>query len=225
MSSGECATLKPNQWFFGGFELLLLRRVLRSGLEFRAWRARAWASPAPNFVKRQVLRRYSVPSATWVETGTYLGETARFLARMSNAVITLEPSPHYFASAAKVLSSCTNVSQIMGSSETHLLGVVSSLDGDVCFWLDGHYSGGQTFKGTKVSPVLEELKVISEHKAQFSSITVLVDDVRLFPVGIHEGEVGYPPISSLVEFAESHGFSWTIEHDIFIARLMAAERI
>lgn len=199
--------------------LRTLQSLLRAAIEFRTWQKRSWASPAPNFVKRQVLRRHSSPSATWVETGTYLGETSRYLARSGSAVISLEPSPYYYALAKRKLRSFKNVKLINGSSETHFSGVINSLSGEVCFWLDGHHSGGQTFRGAMVSPVLKELEEISRARTRFSSIRVMVDDVRLFPVGSHKGEPGYPPITSLTDFAESNGFTWTIEHDIFIALL------
>ncbi|MDA8549655.1 hypothetical protein N9K76_01795 [Aquiluna sp.] len=106
---------------------------------------------------------------------------------------------------------------VYGSSETHLAQIVNALGGDVCFWLDGHYSGGQTYRGETTSPILNELGIIADAKKQFNTIRILVDDVRLFPVEGHEGESGYPPLQTLVDFAQAHGFAWSIEHDIFIA--------
>ena len=189
---------------------------MRAGLEVRAWSRRRWSSPSPDFVKRTVLLRYSLPHATWVETGTYRGETTSLLAKTQRQVISIEPSPFYFARAERLLGSKTNLQLVNGSSETHFKTVVDSLSGEVCFWLDGHHSGGDTYLGNTESPILLELDVISRAKSQFSAIRVLVDDVRLFRTDESNSESGYPDLQVLTDFANSNGYWWTIEHDIFI---------
>ena len=67
-----------------------------------------------------------------------------------------------------------------------------------------------------MSPILLELDVISRAKSQFSAIRVLVDDVRLFRTDESNSESGYPDLQVLTDFANSNGYWWTIEHDIFI---------
>src|SRR4051812_32110192 len=44
------------------------------------WADREFAAPSPHFVKRKVLLRNGLPRATWVETGTYMGEMTSILA-------------------------------------------------------------------------------------------------------------------------------------------------
>jgi predicted O-methyltransferase YrrM len=67
------------------------------------WSRNGWAAPAPAVVKREVLLRYGIQSAVWIETGTYLGETSSFLAKNMNSkqVYSLEPSPELFEFAVK----------------------------------------------------------------------------------------------------------------------------
>lgn len=49
------------------------------------WLKRGFASPAPQFVKWLVLEKWG-GKHTWVETGTYKGETTAHLARFSKMV-------------------------------------------------------------------------------------------------------------------------------------------
>jgi hypothetical protein len=64
------------------------------------WQARDWAAPSPHFIKRACLLRNGIPNATWVETGTFMGETKRFLSAHAVMVYSLEPEPRLFANAA-----------------------------------------------------------------------------------------------------------------------------
>lgn len=87
---------------------------------------------------------------------------------------------------------------------------------DISFWLDGHFSGENTFQGPSDTPIRQELTTIGEHLSDFSRVSVLIDDVRCFNPSVSEYS-NYPDISFLVDWAKSHKLFWTIEHDIFIA--------
>src|SRR3546814_8821265 len=78
---------------------------------------REFATPLPNDAKRSVLSRYGYPQETWVETGTYLGETTAFLSKNSNKVITIEPSEELFSKAANRIKSSPNVEVLPGGSD------------------------------------------------------------------------------------------------------------
>lgn len=186
--------------------------------ELSHWVSSGFASPAPNFVKRRVLLRIAEPQATWIETGTLVGATTEFLARRGFAVVSIEPSSHFFKIASSRLANFPRVELLHGSSETELERALSQIEGDVCFWLDGHHSGGNTFLGSAVTPIEYELSVIAKKLPELRRVVLAVDDVRLFTTPNYNGEAGYPSLASLVRFAESHDFSWVIEHDIFIAR-------
>lgn len=63
----------------------------------------------------------------------------------------------------------------------------------ICFWLDGHYSKGDTGKGEKDTPIMEELQEIKN--AGIGACVILIDDARCFT---HEGEfIDYPTIPYL----------------------------
>ena len=88
------------------------------------------------------------------------------------------------------------------------------------FWLDGHYSGGSTFRGEKDSPIKEELAAIEEALPTLDSVAVLIDDVRCFYSDEFTALNNYPSVDYLVDWARKHGLRWRIVHDIFIMQQM-----
>lgn len=173
------------------------------------------APPCPAAVKWMVLERHHIPGAVWIETGTHLGDTTRFLAGFSPHVISIEPSEFYFQEASKALSGLANVELVQGSSENVLAPLLQKLHGqDLCLWLDGHWSGGKTYLGKRETPIELELKTLSKNLRRLGSVAVLIDDFRL--CWLQPGT--YPRPSGYVRWAESNGLNWTIEQDIFIAK-------
>src|ERR1700676_2226274 len=65
--------------------------------EFRTWETREFAAPSPGIIKRSCVLRSGLRDATWVETGTYLGETTRKLAQIGKMVYSIKPEPTHFA--------------------------------------------------------------------------------------------------------------------------------
>lgn len=184
--------------------------------ELKTWIRRRYASPSPNFVKRAVLLRNGLPDCVWVETGTFVGGTTRLLAKHSKYVVSIEPDRLLFNRAQRRLRKVRNLEIVNGPSEEVLPQILPDLRGNVCFWLDGHYSGGVTYRGHQDSPIVDELLEIEKHISKFDNISILVDDVRMFDSNHQESS--YPPLEALVAWAMSNQFHWTIEHDIFVAR-------
>lgn len=183
--------------------------------EVRSWVRRRYAPPSPSFVKRAVLARNGLSNCSWVESGTYLGRTTRVLARRSLQVISIEPDKALFDKAREKFKKTKNVVILNGLSEDLLPDILSGLSGNVCFWLDGHFSGGVTFKGPQDTPIREELALIVRYMSNLGKIVVFVDDLRMFESATRSSE--YPPLNFLVNWANLNGFSWKIEHDIFVA--------
>ena len=196
-----------------------IRQSFKNSLDFCQWRARDYGAPSPGSIKQRVLLRNAAPSCAWVETGTYLGDTAAFLARHSSRVFTIEPAPAIYELASRRLARLRNVEVINGASEDVFPNLLPQLSGAVSFWLDGHYSGGTTwvtYQGSAKTPIVEELAQIELHRARFSALNVLIDDIRCFEAA--EAESGYPQLDYLVDWARRNGMRWHIEHDIFVAR-------
>jgi hypothetical protein len=198
--------------------LSILRKFLKRDV-LKLWRLRDFASPAPHEVKISVLKRYGGTN-TWIETGTYLGDTTNVISEFAAKVITIEPSP-LFSSKAKVrFREIQNVQVVEGTSEDNLAALLEDLNldesTDISFWLDGHFSGGETFQGEADTPVMSELEVIKQFSKRMQKFTVLVDDVRCF-TSVSSEYVSYPKLLELVSWADELGLFWSIEHDIFIA--------
>jgi len=72
-----------------------------------------------------------------------------------------------------------------------LLKVIS---GKTLFWLDGHFSGSNTFSnGLSETPISTEIIAVLNQGAQFGmKHVILVDDARCF-----DGENGYPTLMNL----------------------------
>lgn len=138
-----------------------------------------YRAAAPREVKMAILKNFSRPRSIWVESGTYRGETARYLARIGKKVHTIEPSPELFAQA-KLADLGSNVVLHQGLSEDVMPSVVEGLSGHVAFWLDGHFSAGETWQGPVDTPILVELSAIASNLHRFRSATIFVDDFRCF---------------------------------------------
>lgn len=192
-------------------EIVQVRRML---LEAVRWRRRSFAPPSPHYIKRRLLGRYSKPDVTWIETGTYLGDTSAFLARISSRVFTIEPDGELFRRAVKRFAANKKISVIGEPSEEALPQLLPQIQGQVCFWLDGHYSGLRTFEGSVHTPIKAELAAIELHIDRFKEVTILIDDVRLFA----DQSEDYPPLDYIVDWARRLGLAWSIEHDIFVAK-------
>jgi hypothetical protein len=183
------------------------------------WFDRRFASPAPNLVKWELMRRFGSQNV-WIETGTYLGETTKILGARSSKVYTIEPSLELMNLAKNNCADLNNVEFLNGLSENLIEKVITSLTDseykNVSFWLDGHYSAGNTFLGPSKTPIRKELEIISKHLSRFQQLTIFVDDVRGFPTNQNQEISAYPGIDWLVDWAESNKMYWMIEHDIFM---------
>jgi hypothetical protein len=181
------------------------------------WAENSYSSPSPNFVKQSIVLSNVIPDSTTVETGTYMGETTELLETKSMKVISIEPEKNLFRMAQLKFAGKPKFQIINGTSEDIFPLLIPTLSGDVSFWLDGHFSSGITYRGPKETPILDELSIIEANIGNLQRVVVMVDDIRCFDPTLPEYST-YPTRTYLVEWAGKNGLSWTIEHDIFIAK-------
>ncbi len=197
--------------------LKVFKRLIRPS--FLLWVYQDFNLPAPQRVKTRVLQRNAFVEGNWIETGTYLGDTTRFLAKtFPNLIVTsLEPDFTLFSFNKSRLSKFHNIKLVNSTSENSLSDLVSNETGTVNFWLDGHFSGDITFKGQIYSPILEELNIIERNISRLK-VCVFIDDIRDFT---GDEQTGYPSKNKLVDWANRNNCEWHIEMDIFIAKSRA----
>jgi hypothetical protein len=166
----------------------------------KAWIRDGRPYPPPHDVKSLALTHYALSYGlnTFVETGTYLGDTIWSLKDLFEQIYSVELSEELYRRAKKRFSGYSNIHLLQGDSSEKLFDVVRQLRTPALFWLDGHYSGGITAKGEKVCPIYDELEAV------FSSIikghVIVIDDARLFV-----GKDDYPTYAELLAFINSKG--------------------
>lgn len=194
--------------------LLSLSPAYRADL--LAWVRREFADQSPRFVKLKILDTAKNVDF-WIETGTFMGDTTLYLGKNLCQVVSFEPSKELAEAATLRFIAHPNIRIINSQSEDRLdevLTNVSPLTNHLAFWLDGHFSEGDTYRGSKETPIISELEAIAKHNSRFEEITIFIDDFRCFVTGMTD----YPTPSFLTIWAEDNGFEWNVQHDIFIMR-------
>lgn len=132
----------------------------------------------PALTELDIMNMMIIPCQIFVETGTYLGETTNVAKDIFQQVHTIEIKKELFENARAKFSQHLNVLCHLGDSSILLENICKTLNKPTCFWLDGHWSAGDTGKGLKNVPLYEELELIMKHCSQ--KCVILIDDCRLF---------------------------------------------
>ncbi|OGP85395.1 MAG: hypothetical protein A2V87_08025 [Deltaproteobacteria bacterium RBG_16_58_17] len=128
---------------------------------------------------------------TFLETGTYLGDTVRVVKDYFDIVISVELSKELYQRNKERFSNCRNVMLWCGSSGNLMSDVLCHVgSGRILFWLDAHYSGEGTARGEQDCPLLSELAAIAGTDRHDHCI--LIDDALCFT-----HTPGYPTIGEI----------------------------
>lgn len=127
------------------------------------------------FGSQAVFAKY--PNRYFIESGSYCGEgIQQALNAGFQNVCSIELAPHYYQRCCDRFSSYSNVKLHQGDSADVLPLILEKIDQPATFWLDGHYSSGDTAKGSTFSPIMAELDCIAAHPIK--THTILIDDIR-----------------------------------------------
>lgn len=130
-------------------------------------------------IPRQIVRDLARinGSTIFVETGTHFGRTTRWAAAHFEAVHTIERSDALFHRYSGELSKIKGVIPYQGDSRLILPQIVDQIHGRrAVYWLDGHWSGGETAGEQDECPLLAELACLPVDGKDI----ILIDDARLF---------------------------------------------
>ena len=158
----------------------------------------------PDAVKNQILRWYGARYSllTLVETGTYNGKRVLALKNCFKHIYSIELSNKQHKLSARSIASKHNTKHIQllhGDSPAELAKIMNVIHKPTLFWLDAHWSGEDTAQSSKVTPVIEELEVISASPNGNLAHVILIDDVRLFG---DPKAFPHPTMNELTEYIE-----------------------
>jgi len=175
--------------------LLAALDLIRRLPEIARWIQAGCIGIAPPPVKRMVIsayrKRYGL--TRFIETGTHLGDTLAYIAQQKVVNATsIELDETFYRAAKQRFAGYPNVTMLEGDSGKLLPVLVHQLQTPALFWLDGHYSGGDTGKGVLDTPVSAELEAILGSPVK--GHVILIDDARCF-----DGTQDYPYLDQLLE--------------------------
>jgi hypothetical protein len=148
----------------------------------------------------QLKARYDL--RVFIETGTYCGDTAAWAACHFDSVTTIEYSREIHQEAVGRHGKIQNINFILGDSRAVLKTIVPKLSNPAVFWLDSHWSGGQTYGANDECPLLEEIRTLHMQKCTHF---LFIDDARLFtspPPRPHRVDE-WPSIDEVIEAVKS----------------------
>lgn len=157
----------------------------------RKWNANGRPVPPPHWVKqdmvKQFARRYGLH--VLVESGTFKGDMVHAMKDVFDSIVSIELSPRLAGEAERRFRRNAHIVIIQGDSGTVIGEIVGRLEQPALFWLDGHFSGGETAKGVQETPVLREVAHILKDR---TTHVILIDDARAFG-----SDPSYPTVSQL----------------------------
>jgi len=195
--------------------------VVRNGMQkqkdarrLNRWEKSGRPLPPPHIVKQQVILDYARRSNidVLVETGTYHVDMVEAMKSHFTTVYSIELAESLFFEVKRRFKSDQNVHLIHGDSAIEIEAILERLHERAIFWLDGHYSGGETANAATGNPIIQEVSQILS--STIKGHVILIDDARFF-----DTDSGYPPLSAVVDAAKSICPNVNVEVDLDIIRI------
>jgi hypothetical protein len=203
--------MKKSTWFF---ILGRYARDLQAVLKYPVWCMQGRHAPDNHVYKKRRIKRLARAHGcdTFIETGTFYGQMVNFARGIFRKVISVEIYPPFHRENTAQFARDPDVRILLGDSGKNLPEAISLASGRILFWLDGHYSGSGTGIGDKVSPIIEELRLIA--RAGRRGDCIVIDDKRLFT-----GVDGYPTLeAAMAELKEINPeYVISIDRDSIVA--------
>ena len=120
----------------------------------------------------------------FIESGTLNGETTFQIEPLFDEVYTVEINERFYKRVVEKYKG-NKIQFILGNSSQKFIEFLPMINKPAIFFLDGHWSGGDTGRCEKDCPLYEELDIINKmfkHEA-----ILIVDDMRLCGKGPRKG--------------------------------------
>ena len=126
----------------------------------------------------EIFRKF--PNKYFIESGSLVGDGIQQALNTGcfQTIHSIELSEMYYLHVCDFFKNSSSVVLWQGNSGEVLKDVLALVDAPATFWLDAHYSGGETAMGESLSPILQELECIKNHFIH--THVILIDDVRQF---------------------------------------------
>lgn len=131
---------------------------------------------------------------TFIESGTFVGETIFNMEPHFKHLHTIEISKYLYDKVKHNVKKECKINFILGDSSVVFESLLPEIKDNCIFFLDGHYSAGNTGKGNKDCPLVEEILHIN--KLFKGNAILIIDDFRLF--GKRDGECNWSNIDKEV---------------------------
>ena len=123
---------------------------------------------------------------TFIETGTYNGDTIFNLEPYFNKLYTIEYSEIYY-NKTKNNYNGNKINFILGDSSIIFESLLPTITENCIFFLDGHYSSGDTGQSSLDCPLNEEITHINN--LFMNEAIIIIDDYRLFGLDKSSGKL------------------------------------
>jgi hypothetical protein len=165
---------------------------------YERWLSKCKPMPDPNGIKQLAVKTFAQKYGirVFIETGTYLGDMVAAVSCYFDRIYSIELSEDLFSQAIKKFGGYKHITIIHGDSFQVIPEILKHIYLPCLFWLNGHYSIGNTPKEKKEAFIMEELKQICAHRVK--NHVILIDDACLFT-----GKNDYPTLEFLRTFVES----------------------
>lgn len=162
-----------------------------------------------------LINNYEIP--TFIETGTYRGYTSVWASENFSTVMTVEYAEAIYKETSQKYGHIENIEFQFGDSRAFLNDIAPNLEESAVFWLDGHWSGGDTYGSDDPCPLLDELQAINRSPIEHY---ILIDDARQFlspPPEPHSIQ-DWATIKDVIDIlTKEHAYYVTIHEDVIIA--------
>lgn len=137
----------------------------------------------------------------FIETGTCEGESVKTALPLFKKIHSIELDITLAARAQEKFKDEPTVTIHQGDSAQILPALLPTVNNErILFWLDGHFSGGNTARGDINTPILQELVCIKN--CGIADAIILIDDIRFFQNLAQfpdESAIGYPTFNELIQ--------------------------